>query len=120
MLDELLEKKIRFEYEGEIKTLEDLYDFNIDELNSLYKRYNKEYEGEGLFDDKKDESINLKLQAIKHVYEYKTEQEAKKIESQKHKEIRERLFKVLEEREVHSLNKMNKEELDNMLNALRE
>lgn len=119
MLDKLLEMKVRFEYDGKTITLEDLYDFNIEELNAIYKQYNKEYEGDGLYDDGKDESINTKLQAIKHVYEYKIDQESKKKELAKRNEIKERLFEALEERQFHSLNNMTKEELRNMLNALK-
>lgn len=120
LLDNWLEMKIRFEHDGNLISIEDLYDFTKEELNLLYKKYNKQYEGEGLYDDGKDETINAKLQAIKHVYEYKLEQEAKNKELAKRKEIKERLFKVLEERQVHSLNTMTKEELENMLNALKE
>ena len=97
--------------------LEELYDLSSEELNSLYKKYNKEYEGKGLIPEKKDESVlELKLEAIKHVYEYKEEIRKENEERMKKQETKKRLMEAIKEKEMQSLKNMSKEDLEKMLN----
>ena len=115
-LNDALAAKLRFECKGQI-SIEDLYDLSKDELDDLFKKYNKMYTGEGLMEGKKEDDIlKLKLDVIKMVFNYKEEQERKNAEELKNKQIKDRLLKALEDKEIQSLHEMSKEDLKKMLN----
>ena len=118
LFDDILVNKIRFEYKGLI-SLEDLYDLTSEELNELYKKYNKEYTGEGLLEESNEnKTLKVKMDAIKHVFEYKEKMKKEHQEEIKLKQRKDKLVKVLEEKELQSLSKMSKEDLEDMLKNL--
>lgn len=113
--DDILVNRIRFEYKGLI-SLEDLYGLSSEELNELYKKYNKEYAGEGLIEESRENKIlKMKMDAIKHVFDYKEKMKKEHQEEIKQKQRKDKLMKALEEKELQSLSKMSKEDLEDML-----
>lgn len=103
MIDEVLSKHIRFQFESEdqdakqvsrLYSFEDLYDFELIHLDSLYKQYHKKYEGESLFEDEGNEvdsDLKLKLDAIKHVFNHKKGLKKKEKEFEASQEIKQKL-----------------------------
>lgn len=120
MIDEVLSKHIRFQFENEdenmasrIYSFEDLYDFKLNQLDTLYKQYHKKYEGESLFEDienEADSDLKLKLDAIKHVFNHKKGLKKKEKEYEASQEIKQKLKDA-----IKNTTSVTNDELEKML-----
>lgn len=117
--DRILDKRIRFVHKG-IITFEDLYKLNPQELSDMYGKYSKQLNEASLIpdEDKNDDDISLKMDAIKHVFEYKK----KLIEEEKERiikaENKRKILEVIQRKENEELSTKSKEELLKMLEEL--
>ncbi len=101
---------LRFEFLNEnskecnkLYSLEDLYDLTMSDLDKMYRQYHKVYEGEGLLEKEvASDTFKQKLDAIKHVFKFKEEQNQKHKEFQTSQEIKQKLKTALENTKLSS------------------
>lgn len=115
-------KKYRFPFRGSIST-EDLWDLNVEDLNSIYKTLTKAAKAddgeESLLSEKKpDVDLTNKIEIVKQVFTVKREEaEAAKAASDKAKQ-KERLLEILAKKQDDSLTNLSEEELRQKIEEL--
>ena len=115
-------KKYRFPFRGMI-SVEDLWDLNMTQLDSVYKVLSKsvktEKEEESLLTAKKgDEDLENMVEIVKRVFNVKKDEaEAAKNAHEKAKK-KERLLEILAKKQDESLNAKSEEELLKMIDEL--
>jgi len=114
--------KMRFPYKGSI-SVEDLYDLEIKELDLIFKTLNsqlKQIKEESLLETKsmEDQILDVKIQIVKHIFNIKQEEEAKRIKAKENKEKKQRLMEILANKEDQDLLNKSKEDIQKMLNEL--
>jgi hypothetical protein len=112
-------ERVCFNWHGTIM-VEDLWMLNLESLDSIHKELTqkrKANEGESLLDRPvQDETLELKIEIVKHVFEVKqTEIAARKAEAIKAQQ-RQRILQVLADKQDQSLQDKSIEELMEMLN----
>lgn len=114
-----VENKLRFPYKGSV-SVEDLYDLNTTELDSIYKtlkREAKKADEESLLDTKSKEDVTLsvKIEIIKHIVAKKLEQIEARNKAIRNKEQKDKILAVMAQKQEESLHGKSIEELTKML-----
>ncbi len=117
------QKKYRFPYKGQI-TVEDLFDLNMEQLNTIFQSLNKEVKDAdtvSLLEVKSDEDKDLenKIEIVKYVFNVKL---AQKEAISKQKEIadeKQKIMAIIEDKENAALKDLSVEELKAKLAELK-
>jgi len=115
-------KKFRFNFKGLIST-EDLFDLSVKDLDSIFKTLNsqlKQTREESLLEVKstEDQILDIKIEIVKHIFNLKQEEEAKRIKAKENKEKKQKLMEILANKENQDLLNKSKEDIQKMLNEL--
>jgi len=115
-------KKFRFNFKGLIST-EDLFDLSVKDLDSIFKTLNsqlKQTREESLLEVKstEDQILDMKINIVKHIFNLKQEEEAKRIKAKENKEKRQKLMEILANKEDQDLLNKPKEDIQKMLDEL--
>ena len=115
-------KKFRFNFKGLIST-EDLFDLSVKDLDSIFKTLNsqlKQTREESLLEVKstEDQILDIKIEIVKHIFNLKQEEEAKRIKAKENKEKKQKLMEILANKENKDLLNKSKEDIQKMLNEL--
>ena len=114
--------KFRFPYKG-LVSVEDLWDLNRTQLDSIYKALNKEVkqvQEESLMMTKSDEDAEVlaKIEIVKHIFKAKEmEAHAREIASE-NAEKRRRIMEIIAQKQDASLLNMSEDELRKMLEEI--
>lgn len=116
--------KFRYPYKGLIST-EDLWDLNLEQLDSIYKilvKTAKDLHEDSLMpvtgQTEGDTVLEMKIAIVKYIFEEKVEA-ARRMEAAVANEAKKRrILEVLAKKQDDSLNDMSEEELRNMLDDL--
>lgn len=118
------ELKFRYPYKGLITT-EDLWDLNLEQLDTIYKTLNKEVmvaQEDSLLiteEPKKENSfIEMKIDIVKYIFNEKVEAARKREAEVINAEKKRRILEVLAKKQDDSLNNMSEEELIGMLEEI--
>lgn len=116
--------KFRYPYKGLIST-EDLWDLNLEQLDSIYKMLNKEVQvahEDSLLTVKprneNDDILNTKIEIVKYIFDAKVEAANKRDTEIANSEKKRRILEVLAKKQDESYNNMSEDELREMLNEL--
>jgi hypothetical protein len=114
-----VENKLRFPYKGSV-SVEDLYDLNTAELDSIYKTLKREVkkeEEESLLETKSSEDMVLavKIEIIKHIVAKKLAQIEARNKAIRNKEEKNKILAIIAKKQEDSLNDKSIEELTQML-----
>lgn len=120
---ECIRKKIRFNYKGLISA-EDLFDLNVEDLQSIYRMYAKEYDD--LTEYQLDESIQneeatdalIKRDIVREVYTVKLAEKMARQNAQEKEETRQEILSIMAEKEKDELKNLSMEELQQKLDSL--
>ena len=115
-------KKFRFNFKGLIST-EDLFDLSVKDLDSIFKTLNsqlKQTREESLLEVKstEDQILDIKIEIVKHIFNLKQEEEAKRIKAKENKEKKQKLMEILANKEDQDLLNKSKEDIQKMLDEL--
>lgn len=116
--------KFRFPFKGMI-SVEDLWDLSLENLDSVYKTLNsqiKRAQEESLLNikSKEDSVLEMKIEIIKYIVEYKQAEAAKRAAASENKAKRQRILEILAAKEDADLQSKSLDELQKMLNELSE
>ena len=114
--------EFRFPYKGLI-SVEDLWDLNRTQLDSIYKTLNKEVkqvQEESLMMTKSDEDAEIlaKIEIVKHIFKVKEQEAMNKMVAAENAEKKRHILDILAKKQDDSLQNMSEEELRKMLNEL--
>ena len=114
--------KYRFPFKGWIST-EDLWDLNVQNLDTVFKTLNKEFKTTGeesLLGIKTAEQNELsnKIEIVKHIVSVKLSDKAKAQAAREKAERRQQLLSVLAEKQKESVYAMSEAEIQAQLAAL--
>lgn len=114
-----VENKLRFPYKGYV-SVEDLYDLNTKELDSIYKTLKREVKKAGeesLLEVKSEEDVvlSVKIEIIKHIVEKKLAQIEARKKAAENREQKQKILSILAEKQDASLHEKSVEELEAML-----
>ncbi len=117
-------KKMRFPYKGQA-TVEDLWDLPVTELDKIFKILNaeaKKAKEESLLETKSEESEKLavRIGIIKYIVSVKLEEKKEAELAKERKEQKQRIMKVLASKHDEELKGKSVEELEKMLEELKE
>lgn len=119
IIEQGVRKGLRFSYSGK-KSVEELYQLDITDLDQIYGKLYDEREKTATRSllqtrSKADSILNLKIEIVKYIIETKIEEEEKKALSAanklKKKEKKNRLLRRLEEIDDESTKNLSKEEV---------
>jgi len=115
-------KKFRFNFKGLIST-EDLFDLSVKDLDTIFKSLNsqlKQTREESLLEVKstEDQILDIKIEIVKHIFNLKQEEEAKRIKAKENKEKKQKLMEILANKEDQDLLNKSKEDIQKMLDEL--
>lgn len=113
--------KLRFPFKGNV-SIEDLYDLNITDLDTVYKTLSKQVkkdEGESLLDtkSKEDTDIQVKMEIVKEIF---AEKQAAINAAQKAAETKaknQKIMSIIARKEDEELNNKSVDELKAMLES---
>ena len=113
-------EKYRFPYKGLIAT-EDLWDLNVEQLNTIYKALSKEKKNsdeESLLDthrSKEEEALDNRIEIVKHIFGVKqAEIQAKRDEAKKYAQ-KQKIMSIIAAKEDEALKDMSVEDLKKLL-----
>lgn len=114
--------KFRFPYKGMI-SVEDLWDLNRTQLDSIYKALNKDIKQvheESLMTTKSTEDAELlaKIEIVKHIFKVKEQEAQDKMVAAENADKKRRILEILAQKQDASLQNMSEEELRKMLENL--
>lgn len=114
--------KYRFPYKGMI-SVEDLWDLNQTQLDSIYKALNKEVkanqEDSLMFSQTQtDLDLQAKIEIVRHIYAAKEQDAARRAAAAENAEKKRRILEILEQKQEDSLKNKSEEELLKMLNEI--
>ena len=117
-----VENKLRFPYKGMI-SVEDLYDLNTNELDSIYKTLKREMKKESeesLLETKSKEDVALstKIEIIKAIVAKKLKKIAERNQEIANREKKNQILEILAKKQNESLHAKSEEELMKMLDDL--
>lgn len=111
------ELKFRYPYKGLITT-EDLWDLNLEQLDTIYKTLNKEVkvaQEDSLLatecHEKDNSLVEMKIDIVKYIFNEKVEAARKREAEVINAEKKRRILEVLAKKQDDSLNNMTEEEL---------
>lgn len=124
IFEKATKEKIRFEYKGTI-SVEDLWDLNVESLDSIFKVLNsemKQTEEDSLL---KKETVantllNTKIKIVKHIVNVKLAQTKNMLEAKELAEKREKLMSILAKKQDSELESKSPEELQAMLESIKQ
>lgn len=118
------QNKFRYPYKGLIST-EDLWDLNLEQLDSIYKMLNKEVQvahEDSLLTVKprneNDDILDTKIEIVKYIFDAKVEAANKRDAEIANSEKKRRILEVLAKKQDDSYNNMSEDELRKILNEL--
>ena len=119
ILEYAVENKLRFPYKGSV-SVEDLYDLNTSELDSIYKtlkREAKKDDEESLLETKSKEDVvlNVKIDIIKHIVAKKLAQIEARNQAIANREQKDKILSILAQKQNEELHGKSVEELQKML-----
>ena len=114
--------KFRFPYKGMI-SVEDLWDLNRTQLDSIYKTLNKEVkqvQEESLMMTKSDEDAEVlaKIEIVKHIFKVKEQEAMAKMVAAENAEKKRHILDILARKQDDALQNMSEDELRKMLDNL--
>ena len=114
--------KYRFPYKGMI-SVEDLWDLNQTQLDSIYKALNKEIkanqEDSLMFSQTQtDLDLQAKIEIVRHIYTTKEQDAARRAVAAENAEKKRRILEILEQKQEDSLKNKSEDELLKMLNEI--
>lgn len=114
--------KYRFPYKGMI-SVEDLWDLNQIQLDSIYKALNKEVkanqEDSLMFSQTQtDLDLQAKIEIVRHIYTTKEQDAARRAAAAENAEKKRRILEILEQKQEDSLKNKSEDELLKMLNEI--
>ena len=114
--------KYRFPYKGMI-SVEDLWDLNQTQLDSIYKALNKEVkanqEDSLMFSQTQtDLDLQAKIEIVRHIYSTKEQDAARRTAAAENAEKKRRILEILEQKQEDSLKNKSEEEPLKMLNEI--
>lgn len=114
--------KYRFPYKG-IISVEDLWDLNQTQLDSIYKALNKEVkanqEDSLMFSQTQtDLDLQAKIEIVRHIYTTKEQDAARRTAAAENAEKKRRILEILEQKQEDSLKNKSEDELIKMLNEI--
>lgn len=114
--------KYRFPYKGMI-SVEDLWDLNQAQLDSIYKALNKEIkanqEDSLMFSQTQtDLDLQAKIEIVRHIYATKEQDAARRAAAAENAEKKRRILEILEQKQEDSLKNKSEDELLKMLNEI--
>lgn len=114
--------KYRFPYKGMI-SVEDLWDLNQTQLDSIYKALNKEVkanqEDSLMFSQTQtDLDLQAKIEIVRHIYTTKEQDAARRTAAAENAEKKRRILEILEQKQEDSLKNKSEDELIKMLNEI--
>jgi len=107
---------------GNVNT-EDLYDLNVNQLDSVFKNLNKQLkktEEESLLEikSKEDSELDIKIEIVKVVVKEKLQAKKDALTEKENAEKKQRLLKLLKEKQDASLNDLSEDEIKKMISEL--
>ena len=122
MFEIAVRNKFRFQFNGMINS-EDLFDLSVKDLDLIFKTLNsqlKQTREESLLEVKstEDQILDIKIEIVKHIFNLKQEEEAKRIKAKENKEKKQKLMEILANKEDQDLLNKSKEDIQKMLNEL--
>ena len=113
---------IRFDYKGSI-SVEDLWNLNVEELDSIFKTLNAEKKTiteDSLLEAKTTENVllNTKIKIVTHIVEQKLEEKEKAKLSVERKQKKEKIMEILASKQDDALAKKSPKQLQEMLDSL--
>lgn len=114
--------KFRFPYKGLI-SVEDLWDLNRTQLDSIYKALNKEVkqvQEESLMMTKSDEDavVLAKIEIVKHIFKVKEQEAMDKMVAAENAEKKRKILDILAKKQDDAMENMSEDELRKMLSEL--
>ena len=114
--------KYRFPYKGTI-SVEDLWDLNQTQLDSIYKALNKEakanQEDSLMFSQTQtDLDLQAKIEIVRYIYTTKEQDAARRAAAAENAEKKRRILEILEQKQEDSLKNKSEDELLKMLNEI--
>lgn len=115
-------KKFRFPYKGQI-SVEDLWDLNVENLDTVYKTLNAEAKRENedsLLATKStaDTILDMKIAIIKHIVAVKLNEKAERQEAATIAAEKRKLMEIIANKQDEALRNMSVEDLEAKLAAL--
>lgn len=116
--------KVRFPYKG-LVSVEDLWDLPATELDKIFKTLNsqaKQAQEESLLNtkSKEDEAIEIQIAVVKHIVSVKLEERNKREKALENKAKRQKIMKIMAERDEKALENASDEDLQKMLAELND
>ena len=114
--------KYRFPYKGMI-SVEDLWDLNQTQLDSIYKALNKEVKANQedslmFYQTQTDLDLQAKIEIVRHIYATKEQDAARRAAAAENAEKKRRILEILEQKQEDSLKNKSEDELLKMLNEI--
>jgi len=123
MFEKATRAKLRFKVSNGLVTTEDLWDLSLPALDNVAKNLRKELrdtEDSFISATKKDTSVELAFQVVKHVIETKLAERDAKVAAAEKRAKKQKLLEILENKQTNALANMTEEELKKELAALGE
>lgn len=122
MFEVAVRNKLRFPFRGLIST-EDLWDLNVENLDVVFKELNsqiKRVQEESLLKtkSKQDEELELKISIVKYIVAVKLEETDLRVKAMEKREQKQKILKILSDKQDESLQNKSIEELEKMLEEL--
>lgn len=114
--------KFRFPYKGLI-SVEDLWDLNQTQLDSIYKTLNKDIkqaQEESLMSKKStaDAELQAKIDIVKHIFSVKQQEAMDRMIASENAEKKRRILEIIAQKQDASLQNMSEDELRKMLEEI--
>ena len=114
--------QFRFAFKGMLN-VEDLWQLSPRDLDTIFKTLNsqlRQIKEESLLETKsmEDQILDVKIQIVKHIFNIKQEEEAKRIKAKENKEKKQKLMEILANKENQDLLNKSKEDIQKMLDEL--
>jgi len=115
--------KYRFPYRG-LVNIEDLFDLNVNQLDSIFKELNSELKQtneESLLETKSkaDQELEAKIEIVKFVVQEKLAEQEAKSKAKEIKEQKQKIMSLLADKQDEALKQKPIEELQAMLDSLK-
>lgn len=114
--------KLRFPFRGFV-SVEDLFDLNLEQLDTVYKTLNSELkkeQEESLLNSKNkaNQEAELKIEIVQYIFNQKRTERETKINEQKNAAMRQRLLQIQSERQDQVFLNMSDKELQAAIDSL--
>lgn len=123
MFEKASRKKLRFNTNYGVLTVEDLWDLSLEDLDEVAKQLNKkvkESEEESFIKKRSSSNValNLMFDIVKHIIEVKLKEKERKESQVAKKAKQEKLLKLMEKKQEQELEEKSMDELKAELEAL--